>query len=97
MDAAWALIMRQTPMMANPFEYRETLWDLLWEGERPAVKQVGGDSKPARRPKASLTTGDGGLSRRDSENLNAMRDELMELRARKERERASLPPPPATS
>jgi hypothetical protein len=40
-SVAWTVVSDQAPLMANPFEYREALWSILYKGEDPP---------PSRRP-----------------------------------------------
>lgn len=41
--------MRTAPAMANPFEYRETLWTILYKGEEPTPKAPELPAAPRRR------------------------------------------------
>jgi len=86
---AWAYIMDNAPVMSNPFEYRQSLWEILYEGERPKAR----DTNPRAASKA-LTTGEAkSLSRKDSSTLNDMRDKLAALAAAKGRTERRPPMP----
>jgi len=75
-DVAWAYLMENTPMMANPFEYRETMWGLLYEGETPRT-QAAQPRKPGEKREVRA------LGRGDAQRLDAMRDQLQALAAAK--------------
>jgi hypothetical protein len=93
--------MRNTPMMASPVEYRETMWGAIYDGEAPRRTERPESSnrtKVSRRGRPALPPGAGsGMTRADANKLNSFRDELMALRERKEAERGSPPEAPATS
>lgn len=61
-DVAWAYILRTTPMMANPHEYRATLWSILYEGEAPPPKSKtegkSGSRSGASRSRSGMTNRD---------------------------------------
>jgi hypothetical protein len=94
--------MRNTPMMANPFEYRETMWSVIHDGEEPRPSRRT-DTSPesgrrrGHRPRALPSGAGSGLSRLDSNKLANFRDELMALRERREAERGSPPEPTPAS
>lgn len=68
MDVAWSYLLRNTPMMANPHEYRQTLWEVLHDGKLSDEMQAKVD---ANRPK------DAPASKRD---LDAMNDIVRQAR-----------------
>jgi len=76
-------------MMANPFEFRETMWALLDEGEAPAPRGDRPGSTGAKPEGKALTRG-------DSRKLNDMRDQLLALaEAKGKTERRPPMPRPA--
>lgn len=45
-DVAWALAIRDTPALANPFEFREMMYKLIYEGVMPEkVKEQSAKAK----------------------------------------------------
>lgn len=53
-DVAWAYVMRNTPVMANPAEYRDLLWQALYVGELTTEQKAKIAAKAPERAKASL-------------------------------------------
>lgn len=66
-DTAWAYILRQTPVMSSPVEYRDTLWEALYIGElspetkariaenqAKAAKSKPKDRKPPPPPRSAV-------------------------------------------
>jgi len=77
---AWAYLLSQTPMMANPAEYRDQLWTVLYEGEvTPEMKQRQLEKAPERAraalgkppPKSAMS------------ELDALKERAIALRAAK--------------
>lgn len=38
-DAAWSALLEEAPMMSNPFEYREMMYDAFWLGKQPKPRK----------------------------------------------------------
>ena len=39
-DVAWAYLLRSTPSLSNPHEYRDALWTVLYEGKLTAEMEA---------------------------------------------------------
>lgn len=82
---AWTVVSDQAPVMANPFEYREALWTILYKGEQPAPprkpdppsRDAKGRRKPGKPPPARKMT----ASERAA--LAAFTDEVRAIKERK--------------
>ena len=87
---AWTVISDQAPVMANPFEYRDALWSILYKGEQPAPTRR--PDPPSRDAKGRLRPGKPPPARKmssaDRAALAAFTDEV---RAIKERKTAEAP------
>lgn len=83
----------QAPVMANPFEYREALWAVLYKGEEPPPKRTPdppsrdrrGRLKPGKPPPARK------MSAADRAALAAFTDEVREIKERKSIEAPNTP------
>lgn len=73
-DVAWAYILRTTPMMANPHEYRETLWTILHDGEAPKPAPETDRKSRSHRPRQ-------GMTKRDKVELAGFMDQIAQLKA----------------
>jgi len=67
-------MMRQTPMMSNPFQYRETMWNLFDEGTPPPQKSGG---------QKALPRGGGGMTAADQRKLDDFNAEIERIKAKR--------------
>lgn len=89
-DVAWGYILEQTPMMANPHEYRQTLWAILHDGETPPPKTP---QPTSRGPRKALPRARTGMTRRDKANLD---DFMKQIDAIKTKQMGPAEPPVAS-
>jgi hypothetical protein len=54
MDVGWAYFLRMTPMMANPFEFRESLWAILHGDDVPKKPTPTATGKGAKSEQRAL-------------------------------------------
>lgn len=67
--------------MMNPFEYRETLWAILYEGEKPTPRKAA-DPKKVGGQKA-LPRGSHGMTRQDKVALEKHLESIAQIKARR--------------
>jgi hypothetical protein len=85
------VISDQAPVMANPFEYRETLWKVLYEGEdAPPPKTPDPPATPRRGRGRHATPSRPGAARKmtrsESSALASFNAEVAAIAARKSSE-----------
>jgi hypothetical protein len=69
--------MRNTPMMANPFEYRQTLWDIIHDGEAPPPPKR---DPPKSASGKALPRSSRGMTNRDKAELANFMDEINRIK-----------------
>jgi hypothetical protein len=79
-DVAWAYVLRNTPMMANPSEYREALWTVLHDGDTPPPPRTETTDSSGKRRRARSSRG---MTKRDKANLDAFVGQIAQLQAAK--------------
>lgn len=85
---AWAYLLRMAPMMANPHEYRDALWSVLYHGElteemkKNAAKNAAENARKAIGKPAPPSA---------MAELEAMKQQAAALRAAKATSPAPLP------
>lgn len=86
---AWALLLRMSPMMANPHEYRAALWSVLYTGELTDEMKANAAKHAAENAKAAIGKP---APKSALDELEAMKAQAAALRAAKATSPA-LPPP----
>lgn len=69
-DFAWAEIVGEAPLMANPFEYRQNMYELFWNGNTPTQREDkdGKEGTAVLTPQSAL------------DQLKAVREQAQKLR-----------------
>lgn len=76
--------MKMSSAMMNPFEFRESMWSILYEGEAPTPRPKT-DPPPRRGRKALPKPGPARrMSKRDAAALDAFNAEILEIARKRE-------------
>jgi len=65
-------------MMANPFEYRETMWNLFQDGTPPPPRKAAGTSAQKALPRGSR-----GMTAADQRKLDDFNAEIERIKAKR--------------